>query len=30
MIGVKRKLQSSARGRADIPLTKHKTAGVVG
>lgn len=30
MIQVKRKLQSSARGRADILLTKHKTAGVVG
>ena len=30
MIRIKRKLQSSARGRADIPLTKHKTEGVVG
>ena len=30
MIRIKRKLPSSARGRADIPLTKHKTEGVVG
>lgn len=30
MIGVKRKFQSSARGRVDIPRTKHETAGVAG
>lgn len=30
MIGVKRKFQSSARGRIAIPLTNHKTIGVVG